>query len=627
MRKNYPKLCIALIALAFGSAKMGYGQAYINALTVPPTLDQAFDTLSLDVEMHDFNPGGYIPVVAANNAGVNYPADTVFGPVQTFAFNAGSSLSNSYLGPTMIWRQGREQHIHYVNNLPGNDTSTVHLHGAHVPAWVDGGPHGKIFPGGGTRDVTFQPLDRTCTLWYHPHGLEQTYTQVQMGLAGMTIVEDAVDPVRNALPHTYGVDDFPIIVQDIFFRQNSTTDTTMVIDTLQAGAGRVPIINGTYQPYLNVPPQKVRFRVLDGSTRWAYVLGIGDSTFTPQNFTLIASDGGYMSPFEVVDHFLTGSGIRNELVFDFTGKEGQTFYLLNLRDSMPANSGTIIGNLPEGSALPAFIKFNVGTTQINPAGPLPTPPAIVPYPTFTYTKTRAKSLIGQGGPVNPAPFSIDGLQYEPGVINDTVQLDSTEIWTVYNQTNVAHPFHIHDIQFFVTSVVKATSGTSDTIPIPVEYKGWKDDILVLAHQKFTFVTKFDDFGTLIDPDSTYMYHCHILTHEDGYYSPTGNREHTGMMQQFVVYNPNIVIAKDPQSPADNITLYPNPAQDVINLKGTSINESQLRIFDLSGKLLLSKTLPPLDGTLAIDISKLQTGMVLVEWESPLGRMVRKVVIE
>src|SRR5690349_16991588 len=91
--------------------------------------------------------------------------ETAFFPGEqtpTLGFNG------NYLGPTLRARTGDHVRINITNNL--SETTTVHWHGMHLPAAMDGGPHQLIAPG-----ATWQPnwtiTNQAATLWYHPHDL------------------------------------------------------------------------------------------------------------------------------------------------------------------------------------------------------------------------------------------------------------------------------------------------------------------------------------------------------------------------------------------------------------------------------------------------------------------------
>lgn len=585
-------------------------------MTVPQLLDSAVYTLTADVETHDFGRTGY-------------------DNVTTYAYNHGTSQANSYLGPTLIWRKGRFQTTSITNNLGADNTTTVHWHGADIPPSTDGGPHQTIAPGA-TFAPQFDILDNPSNLWYHPHAEDATYTQVQMGLAGMIIVEDPNDTYQDTLPHTYGTDEFPIIIQDLTVANDS-------IDTLQTGT-RQAIVNGTIQPYLDVPPQLIRFRILDGSTRAAYMLMfVADTTQTTsadrQVFHIVGSDGGYVpDSARTVDSLYTGVGIRNDIVIDFTGMDGDSVYLYNLATSIPSAT---IGGGGGAAAGKALLKIKVGNTVVGTPGQIPA--TLPPFPQLgTPDKSRTIYLGGQSAQgftsTNPMPdslkFNINGRQFELQTIDDTVMFNTIEEWTVVNTSSVAHPFHIHLVQFQVQEV-QDTAG--NTLPFPVEMLGPKDDIMVQSGQQVIFRAHFNSYASPMpfNPDTdTYMYHCHILTHEDGYYeagyqgAPTPDiqqRQHWGMMQQFVVWDGTV--SRDFSQPlGDNMVLYPNPATDEINLNGESTKLSSVKIYDLQGRKLMEKMLPPFSGTTSLDVSQLRPGMVVVEWTSPEGKFTKKVVI-
>lgn len=106
-------------------------------------------------------------------------------------------------------------------------------------------------------------------------------------------------------------------------------------------------------------------------------------------------------------------------------------------------------------------------------------------------------------------FSINGRPFDHGRIDFTAKQGETEKWTVRSNM-LAHPFHIHGTSFQVIS-------ENGSPPRP-ENKGWKDTVLV--ENEVELLVKF----TKKAPESApFMYHCHILEHEDA-----------GMMGQFTV---------------------------------------------------------------------------------------------
>ena len=91
-------------------------------------------------------------------------------------------------------------------------------------------------------------------------------------------------------------------------------------------------------------------------------------------------------------------------------------------------------------------------------------------------------------------------------------VDTLEQWVVTNTMDAPHSFHVHDVQFQIASI--------DGAPPPPELAGWKDTIYLPPQTEFRLLMRFTDYT---DRNAPYMYHCHLLAHEDA-----------GMMGQFVV---------------------------------------------------------------------------------------------
>lgn len=614
------KTVLVIALLATGAIK---AQTFGNEIQIPSVIDAPLIEIAVDSTFHDFDPNNTLPTVFQ---GTNYYPNNV----ATFGYNPVGGDDMTYLGPTLIWHHDSVQTSRVVNNL--DEFTTVHWHGAHVPARDDGGPHQPIESAGGEWNINFTVMDDVTTLWYHPHLEDSTFIQVEKGLSGIIIVEDAGDTLINSLPHTYGEDDFPIIVQDRGFIFDSTsTPPSFSINTGQNG-GPTVVINGVVNPYVNVGPQMVRFRVLDGSSRQFYLIGVETSNGTKLPIQLIGSDAGYLDAPVTVDSFATGPGIRNEFVMDLTGYADSTLYLVNdaatLKSAWP-------GKVTAGGSNAQIMEIRVGSTPLgsNPIlGPIPS--QFPTYPTFPVSQiSRVRNIPLQGfaaggGGTNPAniPFTINGNQFELNQINDTIKFDSTEEWHVLNESNAAHPFHIHDVHVDVLAVYDSLG--VEINPMPAEYIGRQDNVPVPAGWQVDFVTTFADFSDTLwmgDPARTaengYMYHCHILTHEDGYYDATNLGAH-GMMQQFLVWNGVTVMTDAPES-VDNfgrsVIFYPNPASDLLYLQGESKRASLLMMYDLAGKEIMRKELIPFEGIQSFDVSSFPEGMYLVKWSDQSNR--------
>lgn len=598
------------------------GQSFVNPLPVPPTISGPVINIEVDSALHNFNP--------------MMPGDTFNTNIKTYCYNQTGQSAVTYLGPTQIWTSGQNVTINVTNNL--STSTTTHWHGANVPAYDDGGPHEPISGSGGTYTPSFLVMEKPSTCWYHSHLMDHTTSQVGMGLAGLIIVQDpANDPLYSQLPRNYGVNDIPLVIQEKGFHIDSfaVPPAAMSIDTGNgmpahpANQFYTPV-NGAMYPYLHVPQQVVRFRMLNGSLRKSFQVGMSPVLVNPSsasfaNMTLVAMDGGYTDQPFSLDSLLFMPGERREVLVDFSQfANGDTVYLSNLERSISSaiihNSGSGNGppsaNTTRGNAFCAFVVDN----SISPANPVNSIPSWTPPPppdTSNIFQYRTKRLYGAAN--SGGAWLIDNTPMDMNTINDVVVADTKEIWTIINKTNVAHPFHIHKVQFRVLDILDTASNT--VVPLTSDMMGEKDVVMVMPNWKLRFVASFDSFPTMYDPMESFMYHCHILTHED-----------SSMMHQFVVVdsmtwssvitNLSVTAAQD-----DPFVMYPNPASDLVYMKVNATVPGRLRLIDARGRVLRDETIQPNAGISAFKTDDLPRGLVLAEWTSQGKRWTKKLLLK
>ena len=607
---------------------------FINKLPIPPLVEiPPNGTIELEMRpsFHKFNPNG------TSNVLNGYPSTQPSG-ISTFCYNLKDSSNMTILGPTLKWRSGDSINMR-VHNMLGGDTTTTHWHGAEVPALYDGGPHQYILPDT-TWKTHFRILDNPSTLWYHPHLHNETLSQVQMGLSGMIIVEQPSDTISAKLPQHYGVDDIPIIMGDIGFDTTTVSGKSTIV--LAGGNGKkrpYNLVNGVNSPYLDVPAHFVRLRILNGSTRKGIMFGFRTSqdSINPADslltFKHIATDGGYTLSPSNRKFMLTGPGERNEVLIDLSNYLGETLYLVNLKKSMPnyivgspfSPPGTGAGK--DSTAGNAFLQLNVISDNnfLN----------YTPVTSFSgYAKNWESDLVDSTGAYHRPTknlegsngvtgFNIDGHAYDMMRIDDIVCENTKEIWTIYNDTKIAHPFHIHKIQFRIISVLDSNNQVLSLDSLG--FNGPKDDILV--HPKWTvkFLGNFYDYGydgpvtdTAMMLMNTYMYHCHILTHEDA----VGG----GMMRQFIVQKSSCtpsVSGTNQFMMNHNMNLFPNPSSGELYLRGHSETPTTILISDAMGRILKEQVLPPFYSDMRINTDNLPNGLLFVTWKMHHEMMTKK----
>ncbi|MEM7112692.1 MAG: multicopper oxidase domain-containing protein [Chloroflexota bacterium] len=436
--------------------------------------------------------------------------ETEFFPGQmseTMGFNG------RYLGPTIRFSKGDDVVINVTNQL--EEVTTVHWHGMHVPAEMDGTPH-QMIPVGGTWQAKYPVLNEASTMWYHPHPHGESAWQVSAGLAGLMIIDDENSNSLN-LPKSYGIDDIPLIVQDRLF-----DDSGRMIYQIANGSyyGDTILVNGTVGPFIEVPAKQVRLRLLNGSNGRIYNFGIDDN----RTFYQIATDGGLLESPAPLTRLKLSPGERAEIVVDLS--DGQEIMLKSYPiidfqavSQYFATNGARHSHFEVLKIIPDLDHPELSTQAVDE---LPqTLNRIERWAAEEADNVRTFRLAGglTDGTVAPGPgpaFPINGRRMDMSRIDEVVMLNDVEIWEITNAGGQPHPFHIHDIQFLILD--------RDGTPPSASESGWKDTVLVNINETVRVITQFTTYA---NPDVPYMYHCHILEHEDG-----------GMMGQFVVVDPN-----------------------------------------------------------------------------------------
>ena len=427
----------------------------------------------------------------------------------TYAYN-----NMLFWGPTLIMNKGDWVQMNVTNNLA--DTTTTHWHGFHIPAIMDGGPHQTI-PAGSTWKPSFKVDNNAGTYWYHPHLHEFTQTQLTYGAGGMIIIRDPEEAALN-LPRTYGVDDIPLALTSRRFSSNQFVG-------VGSEYGDSMVVNGVLNPQVSLPKQYVRLRVLNAEMERSYNLGITTSTGADRTFFVISTDGGLVSAPIAVTRVTLAVGERAEILVDLTGDTVGTSFDLKAYNSGQANDfpgGEAASSGQFGSALnnTTFNLLHVNVVAAT-ANPVTTRPTTLKTQTFwtdaDVTNSRTVTITG-GFPNSATPlFTFDNTSFSPTVFNQNLNLNAVEKWTITNSSGFSHSFHIHDIQFILTS---RTGGNNSGIK--TYEQGWKDTLYVGQNQSVSFIAKFDGFASNTNP---FMYHCHFSSHED-----------TGLMGQFLVKN-------------------------------------------------------------------------------------------
>lgn len=431
-------------------------------------------------------------------------ASQFFDNVNTPTFG----INGPYLGPVLKLKNGERVRFNVSNEI--GQISTLHWHGLHLPAAADGGPHQVIEPGASWHPE-FEIKQAAGTFWYHSHVLHQTGYQVYHGLAGLMIIEDDQSSALD-LPQDYGIDDIPLVLQDRRFNRDGSLDyLSSMPDRMMGMRGNVLLVNGTANPVFDARTNTLRLRILNGSNARFHSLSFSDQ----RRFHQIASDGGLLEQPVPMSRITLAPAERAEIIVDVS--DGRP---VSLQSSSPAQTGMMGGGMMS-RMMGEDMDFNV--LEIRPDGdrrksialPAQLTSLEIPDPARA-VKTRRFSLEMAMGPRmmmgGDNAMSINGRSMDKNRVDEVVRLGTSEIWAIDNPSMLAHPFHIHDVQFRILD-------RNGIPPAPGE-TGLKDTVVVAPGERVRLLLKFADYA---DPDRPYMYHCHILEHEDA-----------GMMGQFTV---------------------------------------------------------------------------------------------
>jgi FtsP/CotA-like multicopper oxidase with cupredoxin domain len=413
-------------------------------------------------------------------------------------------VNGTFLGPTLRAKRGEKVSFAISNSL--DEETSIHWHGMHLPAAMDGGPHQVVAPG-----KTWNPhwtVDQpAASLWYHPHLHGRTAGQTYQGVAGMFILDDENSESLN-LPDEYGIDDLPLIVQDRKFDGHNQFDDSAPFLSNGGVFGDEILVNGTRGPYFDVTTRLVRLRLLNGSNSRLYNFGFSDD----RPFHLIATDGGLLANAWETNRLHLSPGERAEIVVAF--KPGET---ADLR-SYPADFGFSGAGTRTNGADDRLdiLRFRAASSLANQTE-VPTVMGTAPDADKDgVAQTRSFELSGR---------DINGQKMDMHRIDFGVRAGTTEVWEVVNANGYMHNFHVHDVRFQVLDV---NGGRP-----PAYLSGWKDTVQLVPDQKYRLAMRFSDYT---NADLPYMYHCHLPTHED-----------EGMMGQFVVLDDGEQIGRIPQT--------------------------------------------------------------------------------
>ncbi|AOC90107.1 outer spore coat copper-dependent laccase CotA [Bacillus sp. L381] len=443
-------------------------------------------------------------------------------------------------GPTIDVNQDENVYIKWMNDLPDKhflpvdhtihhsegghqepDVKTVvHLHGGATPPDSDGYPEAwftRDFKEKGPyfeKEVYHYPnKQRGALLWYHDHAMAITRLNVYAGLAGMYIIRERKE---KQLKLPAGEYDVPLMIMDrtlnddgsLFYpsgpdNPSETLPNPSIVPFL---CGNTILVNGKAWPYMEVEPRTYRFRILNASNTRTFSLSLNNGG----RFIQIGSDGGLLPRSVKTQSISLAPAERYDVLIDFSAFDGEHIILTN---------GTGCGGDVNPDTDANVMQFRVTKplkgedTSRKPkylsAMPDVTSKRIHNIRTLKLTNTQDK----YGRPV----LTLNNKRWHDPV-TEAPQLGSTEIWSIINPTRGTHPIHLHLVSFQVLdrrpfdleryNKFGDIVYTGPAVPPPPSEKGWKDTVQAHSGEVIRIAATFAPYS------GRYVWHCHILEHED-----------------------------------------------------------------------------------------------------------------
>ena len=381
-------------------------------------------------------------------------------------------------GPLIRAKVGDRVIIEFENSLP--EETTIHWHGLRVPAAMDGVPgHSQpaIAPGGRfTYDFV---VPDAGLFWYHPH--VRSAAQTGFGLFGAISVDD---PNEAPLPG----EELILVLSDLSLDDEgrpADPKSSGDLGTLFGREGELVVANGKVAPVLKARAgAPLRFRIVNAAKSRYFQLELAG-----HRFLTYGADGGRMARAIEVDRLLVIPGERREVLIVPRGDAGATLALRWI----PYDRGYGSTEFRD--------PVDVLTIDLDDRPPVVTPEIprltreIVPIDTSNATSVELR--LTQMNTPNGLVLGINGVPFWEAA-PFMASVGETQVWSIENEMNWAHPFHLHGFLFHVL----------DENGRPLEPLAFRDTVDVPILGRAKFAVRYDDRPGM------WMFHCHILDHAD-----------------------------------------------------------------------------------------------------------------
>jgi suppressor of ftsI len=410
--------------------------------------------------------------------------------------------NGSWIPPVLRLRPGEQLQLQLDNR--STEPTNEHFHGLNVSPGInnDATVSDNIFvhvePGNIVNyRIAIPPTHNPGLYWYHTHQHGMAQRQVMGGLSGGLLIDGVLDP----LPELRGITERVMLLKDIQITPQGTLP-----DDIDPSAPSYRMVNGQVNPTLVIRPGETQFlRFGNIGSDVYYRLKLDGHVFYE-----LARDGNRHNQIVTSDELLLPPGARSEVLIQGAA---QGSYLLR---ALAFDTGPAGDSYPEATLATLVSQGSAQT-------PIALPAALPAVEDFRMLPVAQRRTITFAEDTTNNTFFIDSgngpLPFDPNRIDSTISTGTVEEWTILNVTPELHVFHIHQTDFQVTEingVPQPFVGHQDSINVP-----YQPDAASAPGQVKVLI----DFRNPLIAGK-FVYHCHILEHEDG-----------GMMAVAEVVNP------------------------------------------------------------------------------------------
>jgi suppressor of ftsI len=459
-------------------------------------------------------PGPYRePVQLRSTNGVlHVTLDAKVGVVQAGgAPITGTAYNGRLIGPTLHLRPGDVLDLNLVNHL--KDPTNIHFHGLHVsPSGISDNIFLTVPPGRSQHyRLQIPPNHPQGLYWYHSHEHELSSGQVSGGLSGLIVIEGLEDRLP---PQLRGIVQRQIALKDVSVDPSHRDAIQPEVRTRYNNFAPPSVnktgprlVNGVYRPRLTIRPGETQlWRIANIGANLFYEIGLPGTTFA-----VVGEDGNPVWKVWKAHRLVLPPGKRYEVLVRGPPRGSVPFMSLHYRqgftpdnelDVHPQQLGTLVSSGAPEKPLPLPTSLRQ-RHDLNHA-------RIAARRRFVFTIpfagghacNTATDCPGLKGGVNNSEvvYELNGRAFSHDRVDVRARLGTVEQWTLINNSTSEHPFHIHINDFQVMSInghPYNAHGLQDTVVVPS--KGGR----VVIRQPY------DDFT------GKFVFHCHILNHEDG----------------------------------------------------------------------------------------------------------------